>query len=397
MNFSLELQSAITALQNGRPILLIDDALRENEGDLVFLAEEVSAEQINFMAMHGRGLICLSLAPELVDQLHLPLMTSNNQATFKTPFTVSIEARIGVTTGITAQDRAHTIRTVLKVGATTDDYVSPGHVFPLRAHPNGVLGRPGHTEGSVELAKLAGSKAAAVICEVLDDVGDSARGDKLQAFIDAHQIPVVSIRALCDYRLRAETLASEVVCAALPTDADERLEIAAFESMLDSQDIVVLKHVDLDISKPVLVRIHSECLTGDVFGSLRCDCGLQLQAALGLISAEAGMLIYLRQEGRGIGFVNKLKAYQLQAAGYDTVSANTALGLPADQRHYLAAAHVLKALGIREVELLTNNPHKITDLERCGVEVKRRALTSKANAHSQAYLSTKYAKLGHLS
>ena len=395
MTFPLVLQAAIDALQNGRPVLLTDDANRENEGDLVYLAESITAAQVNFMATHGRGLICLSLAPAIADQLQLPMMTANNQASFHTPFTVSIEARTGVTTGITAQDRAHTMRSVVALDASIKDYVSPGHVFPLRAHADGVLGRAGHTEGSVELAKLAGSRAAAVMCEVLDEQGDSARGQALQDFIDKHQIPALSIQSLIDYRLKQEVLASEVVNVSLPTALADNLEVAAFESLLDPHDIVVLKHPALDCTKPVLVRIHSECLTGDVFGSLRCDCGLQLQQALSLIAAEAGVLIYLRQEGRGIGFANKLKAYQLQAEGYDTVSANTALGLPADQRHYLAAAHVLKALGLTNIELLTNNPHKITDLERCGLQVKRRSLVVAANVHSEAYLSTKYVKMGH--
>lgn len=396
MNFPLELQTALTALQNGQPILLTDDVARENEGDLVYLADAISAEQINFMATHGRGLICVALCPDIVEQLQLPSMTQNNQTRFNTPFTVSIEARDGVTTGITAADRAHTIRTVIAGDATPDVYVSPGHVFPLRAHRHGVLARAGHTEASVELAKLAGSRAAAVICEVLDERGDSARGDTLHAFATRHQIPLISIQCLVDYRLRQEVLASEVVNAVLPTDNDERFEMAVFSSILDEHDIVVLKHPAFNPAQPVLVRVHSECLTGDVFGSLKCDCGLQLQASLALIAAEAGVLIYLRQEGRGIGLVNKLKAYQLQAQGYDTVSANTALGLAADQRHYLAAAHVLKALGISQVELLTNNPQKLHDLERCGLQVTRRALVAKGNIHSQAYLATKCAKLGHL-
>lgn len=396
MNFPIELQIALDALQSGRPILLTDDVARENEGDLIYLAEHIDATSVNFMATHGRGLICLALCPNLVDQLQLPLMTQNNQTSFNTPFTVSIEAKSGVTTGITAADRAHTMRSVVAVGATHHDYVSPGHVFPLRAHPHGVLGRAGHTEASVELAKLAGSRPAAVMCEVLNVDGDSARGDELTAFCELHRIPRLTIQCLIDYRLKQEILASEVVSAALPTNNAEAFEIAAFASILDEQDIVVLKHPNFDPKRPVLVRIHSECLTGDVFGSLKCDCGLQLQAALNMIAAEAGILIYLRQEGRGIGFVNKLKAYQLQAQGYDTVSANTALGLPTDQRHYLAAAHVLKALNITDVQLLTNNPHKISDLERCGLKVERRSLVSVANVHSQAYLSTKYAKLGHL-
>ncbi len=396
MNLPQELQIAIEALQKGLPILLTDDAARENEGDLIYLADSVTAAQINFMVTHGRGLVCLALAPAIVDQLDLPLMTKNNQTSFNTPFTVSIEAKNGVSTGISAADRAHTIRTVVTCGASKADYVSPGHIFPLRAHHHGVLGRAGHTEASVELARLCGAREAAVICEVLDMNGDSARGDTLQAFIEQHHIPKVTIQAIIDYRLKSELLASEVVTAVLPTAQSEAFEISAFESFLDPHDIVVLKHPNFNPNLPVLVRIHSECLTGDVFGSLRCDCGVQLQEALALLAIEAGVLIYLRQEGRGVGFVNKLKAYQLQTMGYDTVEANLALGLSADQRHYLAAAHVLKALGITEVQLLTNNPQKIADVQRCGLKVQRRSLRVASNEFSHAYLSTKCAKLGHL-
>ncbi len=396
MNFSPALRVVIETLQKGLPILLTDDESRENEGDLVYLAATITAQQINFMATYGRGLVCLALAPKLVDQLQLPLMTQNNQTSFQTPFTVSIEARTGVTTGITAADRAHTIRTVVADYASTADYVSPGHVFPLRAHPQGVLGRAGHTEASIELARWCGVREAAVICEVLNVEGDSARGKDLQAFVTQHGIPRITIQAIIDHRLTHEILAHEVVTAALPTVDNDTFEIAAFESFLDPHDIVVLKHPDFNPNTPVLVRIHSECLTGDVFGSKRCDCGEQLKAALQLLAVEKGVLIYLRQEGRGVGFVNKLKAYQLQTLGYDTVDANLALGLKADQRHYLAAAHVLKALGIKEVQLLTNNPHKIADVERCGLTVQRRSLTMAANVFSHAYLTTKSVKLGHL-
>lgn len=387
---------AIQALQQGRPVLLTDAQQRENEADLVYVAEHIQAEHINFMAVHARGLICLSLAPDMVDHLQLPLMTTHNQTRFHTPFTVSIEAAQGISTGITAQDRAHTIRTVLKEGAVPADYVSPGHVFPLRADAKGVLGRPGHTEGSVDLVRLAGFQAAAVICEVLAENGDSARGEVLQVFAARHNIPQLSIKDIQDYRLQHEILAVQITAAALPTEAAEALEISVYQSALEEDSIIVLKHPDVDVSQPVVVRIHSECFTGDVLASLRCDCGLQLQQALQRIATEAGVLIYLRQEGRGIGLVNKLKAYQLQTNGHDTVSANLALGLPVDQRHYLAAAHVLKALGIKQVQLLTNNPQKIQDCQRCGLAVERQALTVEVNPHSRPYWLAKRDKMGHM-
>jgi 3,4-dihydroxy 2-butanone 4-phosphate synthase/GTP cyclohydrolase II len=277
---SKAMAEAIAALQQGRPILLTDAKERENEADLVYVAEHIQTEDINFMAMQARGLICLSLAPDIVDRLQLPLMTAHNRTRFHTPFTVSIEASQGVSTGITAQDRAHTIRTVLKEAATAADYVSPGHVFPLRADARGVLGRAGHTEGSVDLVRIAGFQAAAVICEVLDEQGDSARGEALDAFAKRHHIPRVSILELQDYRLQQEILATPVTQAALPTEVSDALEISAYQSLLEDDTIVVLKHPRLDVSQPVVVRIHSECLTGDVFGSLRCDCGLQLRQAL---------------------------------------------------------------------------------------------------------------------
>lgn len=393
---SSPLQDAIAALRSGRPVVLTDAESREHEGDLIYLAETIDAAQINFMATQGRGLVCLALAPEIVDRLQLPLMTHDNQTLFKTPFTISIEARHGVSTGIGAKDRAHTIRTVLAPNASCDDYVSPGHVFPLRAHPNGVFGRSGHTEGAVDLARLAGVQPAAVICEIMAADGESCRGDALLMFAQQHQIPVVSIQMIEDHRLRHEVLAREVVAATLPTAIDECFDIMAFDSLLEQNDIVVLKHPALDVNQRVTVRIHSECLTGDVFGSRRCDCGAQLAAAMTAISHEPGVLIYLRQEGRGIGLVNKLKAYQLQQQGHDTVSANLALGLPADRRHYLAAAQVLKALKITRIKLLTNNPHKLSDCQRCGLEVQREPLIVDANRHSQPYLTTKRVKLGHL-
>lgn len=395
--YSHPLEQAIDALRAGRPVILTDADDREHEGDLVYIADTITAEQINFMAIHGRGLICLALAPSIVDRLHLPLMTSNNQAAFKTAFTVSIEARQGVSTGISAQDRAHTIRAVLAADATAQDYVSPGHVFPLRAESGGVLTRAGHTEGSVDLATMAGFQGAAVICEILNNQGESCRGADLQAFAHQHQIPMVSIDALQQYRLQHEILAKPLADAALPTEWHEEFEISAFESCLDKEPIIVLKHRGVDVQQPVLTRIHSECLTGDVFGSQRCDCGWQLKTALAAIAAERGILIYLKQEGRGIGLVNKLKAYQLQSQGHDTVTANLALGFAEDQRHYLAAAHVLKALGVTQVALLSNNPRKIEDCQRCGLQVQRRALQAQANAHNQAYLQTKRVKLGHLS
>lgn len=387
---------AIEALQQGRPVLLTDAKERENEADLVYVAEHIRAEHINFMATHARGLICLSLAPEIADRLQLPWMTTHNGTRFHTPFTVSIEAKHGISTGITAHDRAHTIRTVLQTNATSNDYVTPGHVFPLRADARGVLGRAGHTEGSVDLVWLAGFQGAAVICEVLAENGESARGEVLAAFAAQHHIPQLSIQEIQDYRLQQQILAEPVTQAALPTEFDESLEISAYHSILADDPIIVLKHPQLDVTQPVVVRIHSECLTGDVFGSLRCDCGLQLKQALKSIAAEAGVLIYLRQEGRGIGLVNKLKAYQLQSDGHDTVSANEALGLPVDQRCYLAAAHVLKALGISQVQLLTNNPQKIQDCQRCGLSVTRHPLVVELNAHSRPYWQTKRDKLGHM-
>lgn len=388
---------ALERLKAGRMIILVDDEDRENEGDLVIAAEFADGPAINFMAMHGRGLICLSLDGKIVDKLGLTPMVSDNQARRKTAFTVSIEAREGITTGISAYDRAHTIQTAVAPGATAHDIVSPGHVFPLRAVEGGVLKRDGQTEGSVDLMRLAGLKPAGVICEIMNPDGHMARRDDLEIFSAAHDIPILSVAEIITHRLSTEALVEEVARASLPTTySPEGLEVRAFRSLIDGREHLAL--VTGDLTDGALVRVHSECLTGDALGSLRCDCGDQLQASLKLIGDSGnGAVIYLRgHEGRGVGLANKIRAYALQDEGMDTVEANHALGFPDDLRDYGIAAQIVKALGLTSIRLLSNNPRKATGLRSYGVEVREEVpLILQSNVHNHAYLAAKRDKLGH--
>lgn len=393
------IETALKTLRKGRMIILVDDESRENEGDLIVAAEHVTAEQINFMAQYGRGLICLPMMASDFERLHIPMMTSQNRSCYQTPFGVSIEGAYDVTTGISAQDRARTIRIAIDEKSGPDDIVMPGHIFPLKAKDAGVLVRPGHTEGSVDLCRLAGLKSAAVLCEVLSEDGSMARLPTLQQLAERHQIPLVSIHDLITHRINHEILIDEISASMLPLKNQGKFTIKTFRNWIDHlEHVALISHrKSSDSSKCCLVRVHSECLTGDVFGSARCDCGWQLEAALDEISKRGGILVYLRQEGRGIGLGNKIKAYALQEKGLDTVEANHHLGFAADLRDYGLAAQILKVLGVRKVRLLTNNPNKVSGLRRYGIEVLERvALEAAPIDDNIRYLKAKREKLGHL-
>ena len=391
------LSDAIERLKSGRMIILVDDEDRENEGDLVLGAQFASGELVNFMARHARGLICLALEDAAVERLGLAPMVADNRTRRKTAFTVSIEARTGVTTGISAFDRARTIQAAAAPDAAAADIVSPGHVFPLRADPGGVLVRAGHTEGSVDLMRIAGLHGAAVICEVMNDDGQMARLDDLRAFSLQHDVPILTVAEVAAHRMASETLVEAVAAARLPSlYAPAGLPARAFRSRIDGREHLAL--VKGPLADGALVRVHSECLTGDAFGSLRCDCGAQLQGALRRIGeSEGGVLIYLHgHEGRGVGLANKIRAYALQDQGLDTVEANAALGFADDLRDYGIAAQILKALGLRRVRLLTNNPRKSAGLTAGGVAVSEEVpLIPPANPHNLGYLAAKRDKLGH--
>ena len=394
------IEGAVEDIRAGRMVILVDDQDRENEGDLCMAAEKVTPEAINFMAKHGRGLICLSLTEPRLEQLRLSMMVPDyeNKSGFGTAFTVSIEAREGVTTGISAADRATTIRTAIADDARPGDLVRPGHVFPLRAREGGVLRRAGQTEGSVDLARLAGLKPAGVICEIMNDDGTMARLPDLIRFGKSHGIKVCTIADLIQYRLRHEKLVRRAASAELPTPAGEFVA-HVYENGIDHVDHVALVKGEIDPDSDVLVRVHSECLTGDAFGSQRCDCGEQLQAALKLIDEEGcGVLLYMRQEGRGIGLKNKIMAYGLQdQEGLDTVQANERLGFPPDMRDYGVGAQILGDLGVHRMRLITNNPGKRAGIEGYGLTIVDRVpLEIQPNEKNLEYLRTKKEKLGHV-
>jgi 3,4-dihydroxy 2-butanone 4-phosphate synthase/GTP cyclohydrolase II len=394
-------EAAIADIRNGKMVILVDDADRENEGDLCIAAEKVTPEAINFMAKFGRGLICLSLTEERLEQLNLSMMVPDHENTsgFGTAFTISIEARYGVTTGISAADRATTVHAAIADDAKPGDLARPGHIFPLRAREGGVLRRAGQTEGSLDLARLAGLKPTGVICEVMNDDGSMARMNDLLAFSREHDIKIVSIANLIHYRLRTEKLVWRAAEADMPIAAAGDFRAIVYENAIDHVDHIALIKGEIDPSEAVLVRVHSECLTGDAFGSRRCDCGEQLSAALKMIESEsAGVLLYMRQEGRGIGLKNKIKAYGLQdSEGLDTVEANERLGFPADLRDYGVGAQILNDLGVQKMRMITNNPGKRAGIEGYGLSIVERVpLEIVPNEKNLEYLRTKKEKLGHV-
>jgi 3,4-dihydroxy 2-butanone 4-phosphate synthase/GTP cyclohydrolase II len=391
-------ERALDEIRRGKMVILVDDADRENEGDLVLAAEHVTPEAINFMARHARGLICLSITEEQVKRLGLPMMVQDNQSTYATAFTVSIEAARGVSTGISAADRAVTIRAAIDPRASPDDVVRPGHVFPLRARKGGVLVRAGQTEGSVDLARMAGCLPAGVICEVMNDDGTMARMPDLERFGKEHGLLVLSVADIIQYRMQRERLVRRAAEAPLPTQYGGEMRAIAYENDVDANQHVALVKGTWAADEPVLVRVHSKCLTGDVFASQRCDCGAQLHRSLEMINeAGKGVLVYLDQEGRGIGLANKLRAYNLQDQGHDTVEANLQLGFKADLRDYGIGAQILRDVGVRKMRLMTNNPKKIVGLNAYDLEVVERVgIELPAGERNADYLRVKRDKMGHL-
>jgi len=390
-------EELIEEIRAGRMIILADDESRENEGDLVLAADWVTPETINFMATHGRGLICLALTEDQTERLNIPLMQMDPNSKFKTNFTVSIEAAEGVTTGISAYDRAHTIRTAINAQSKPEDIMSPGHIFPLQGRKGGVLVRAGHTEASIDLARLAGLKPAGVICEIMNEDGTMSRMPELKAFAAKHGIKIGCIADIIAHRLQHDSLVRREIETRMPTEFGD-FRLFGYSNAIDQAEHLALVMGEPDENTPCLVRVHSECLTGDVFASRRCDCGSQLHAAMARISEEGcGVLLYLRQEGRGIGLLNKLRAYNLQDAGHDTVEANKKLGFGADLRHYGIGAQILRDIGLRKLRLLTNNPKKIVGLDGYHLEVVERvALFGDTHEDNIRYLSTKRDRMGHL-
>jgi len=391
------IESVIADIRRGRMVILVDDADRENEGDVIMAAEFVTPKAINFMAKHGRGLICVPTTTERLGQLGIEQMVKQNRDSFKTDFQVSVDAAKGVSTGISAADRAHTISVMAEPTTVPNDLVQPGHVFPLRAKPGGVLQRAGHTEAAVDLAVLAGCRPMAVICEIMNDDGSMARLPQLRRFASKHKLKIATIADLIEHRRTREKLIEHEETIRMPTDYGD-FDLHLYRSRVDGQHHMALVRGEVAGKKGVLVRVHSECLTGDVFGSRRCDCGPQLHQALRQIAeAGRGVLVYMRQEGRGIGLPAKIKAYKLQEGGLDTVEANTKLGFPMDLREYGLGAQILTDLGLKKIRLLTNNPRKIVGLAGYGLEILEQVpIRVQPNPHNERYLATKRKKMGHL-